>query len=139
MERRILRWTLLATVLLSVVWGASSFAKPSLIRRLSGIGAKSTPQVDLIQWQSDLKAAHREAAASGRPMLIVVGGPRCVHCRRLESETLADPLLSAAAWLRKNDKHSLNKRRHIARRPFPETQGRDHSGAKSTVSYVMPG
>jgi thioredoxin-related protein len=94
MERRIVRWTLLATVLISVVWGATSWAKPSLIRRLSAIRTKPTaPAVDPIQWQPDLKTAHRESAASGRPILIVVGGPRCVYCRKLESETLRDPSL----------------------------------------------
>jgi thioredoxin-related protein len=41
-----------------------------------------------------LKEAHRVSLESGRPLLLVFGGPNCTYCRRLEAETLADPLLA---------------------------------------------
>src|SRR4051794_30297142 len=93
MDRRILPWGVVATVLVSVVWGTSGWAKPSLIRRLSG--KTPAPAVDPIQWQPDLKSAHRVAAKSGRPILIVVGGPGCVYCKKLEGETLSDPSVAS--------------------------------------------
>lgn len=95
MDRRLLGWLVAGAVLLSIVWADSGFAKSRFsIRRLSGTRAK-TPAVDPIQWQHDLRSAHRVSQETGRPILIVVCGPGCAPCRQLTNETLAEPALAA--------------------------------------------
>jgi thioredoxin-related protein len=84
--------TILGTVLVSAVWAGSS-GKPSLIRRLTG-RAKPAAAATPIQWQPNLKEAHRVSLESGRPLLLLFGGPNCTYCRRLEAETLTDPALA---------------------------------------------
>ena len=44
-----------------------------------------------VRWTHDPDSALERAQETGRPMLLVFGGKRCVWCRRLERETLADP------------------------------------------------
>src|SRR5262245_48045663 len=95
MDRRILTWAVAATVMMSAAWEASGWEKPSFIRRLSGTKSKNAPAGEPIQWQPDLKTAHRVAARTGRPILIVVGGPGCVYCKKLEAETLGDASVSS--------------------------------------------
>lgn len=93
MDRRRLGWVVLGAVFLSIVWGASGFAKSRFgIRRLSGTRAKAP--ADPIQWQHDLRSAHRVSQETGRPILIVVCGPGCAPCRRLTTETLGDSSLA---------------------------------------------
>jgi len=41
-----------------------------------------------IQWQKDLRSAHRAAIKSGKPILIVFGAEWCGFCHKLERETL---------------------------------------------------
>lgn len=97
MERRIAIWGLAGAVLLSIVWGSPGAAKPKFgIKRLSGTrGKAAAPAAEPIQWQHDLRSAHRVAQSTGRPILIVVCGPGCAPCRRLMGETFADPALAA--------------------------------------------
>lgn len=95
MDRRRLSWLVLGAVFLSIVWGTSGFAKSRFsIRRLSGTRSKA-PAAAPIQWQHDLQTAHRLSQETGRPILIVVCGPGCAPCKRLTTETFADPALSA--------------------------------------------
>ncbi|HTI52456.1 MAG TPA: thioredoxin family protein [Planctomycetaceae bacterium] len=94
MERRTIHRVLLGAILFSVVWGASGWAKPRFIRRLS---ATKTPAAEPIRWQPDLKTAQRVAQETGRPMLIVMGGDRCTYCKKLEAETLGD--VSTATYI----------------------------------------
>ena len=44
-----------------------------------------------VQWRHDYTAARREAAATGRPLLIDVGTRYCFYCRRLDATTFRDP------------------------------------------------
>src|SRR5262249_21702359 len=92
MERRLVLGTVLGTVLVSVVWAGSS-GKPSLLKRLTG-RAKPAATVNPIEWQPNLKDAHRVSLETGRPLLILITGPGCAPCRKLKAETLSDPLLS---------------------------------------------
>jgi thioredoxin-related protein len=94
MDRRQLGWVIFGAVLLSIVWGAAGFARPSFgIRRLSGSRPKA-PAAEPIQWHRDLRSAHRASQETGRPILIVVCGPGCAPCRRLTTETLGDESLA---------------------------------------------
>ena len=47
-----------------------------------------------VQWQHDLKAAHKLAVATKRPLLLVFGAAWCTHCRQYEMETLGDAALT---------------------------------------------
>lgn len=95
MDGRRIGWLVTGAVLISIVWGTSGFAKSRFsIRRLSGTQSKPAA-TDPIEWQHDLKSAHRVSQSTGRPMLIVVCGPGCAPCRRLTSETLGDPAVAA--------------------------------------------
>lgn len=49
--------------------------------------AKSEP----VQWQADLQAAHRKAAAENKPLLLVFGAEWCGYCKKLEKETINTP------------------------------------------------
>jgi thiol:disulfide interchange protein len=47
-----------------------------------------------VAWQTDLKAAQKQAARTGRPMLIVFGADWCTHCGRFEQNTLGNPTMA---------------------------------------------
>jgi thioredoxin-related protein len=47
-----------------------------------------------IEWVHDLKRARRISVSTGRPMLIVVGGPWCEHCKKLETDVLGHPTVA---------------------------------------------
>ncbi len=47
-----------------------------------------------VAWRPDLRTAHRHAAATGKPVLIVFDAPWCRHCKKYEAETLADPRMA---------------------------------------------
>ncbi|MBL8851808.1 MAG: thioredoxin family protein [Planctomycetaceae bacterium] len=47
-----------------------------------------------VEWQSNLKAAHRLAVRDNKPLLIVFGAEWCHFCKKLEEETLAHPALA---------------------------------------------
>lgn len=47
-----------------------------------------------IAWQKDLKAAQRQAAATGKPMLLVFGADWCKFCKTYERETLGHPTMA---------------------------------------------
>ena len=46
-----------------------------------------------IAWQTDLKAAQKLAAASGKPLLIVFDAEWCATCKSYENSTLANPTM----------------------------------------------
>jgi thioredoxin-related protein len=97
MPRNLASWTVLGAVLVSTVWGTSLMARPKFMRRTSATQAKAgteTPAANPIQWQQDLRSAQRASRATGRPILIVFGGPRCMYCKKLEVETLGHPSLA---------------------------------------------
>lgn len=43
-----------------------------------------------LRWTYDLKTAHKEASASGKPILVVFGASWCTYCHKLERETLSE-------------------------------------------------
>jgi thioredoxin-related protein len=47
-----------------------------------------------IQWQTDLKAAHKLAVRHQKPMLVVFGADWCFYCKKLEGETLGNRLMA---------------------------------------------
>ena len=48
-----------------------------------------------IRWRSDFRAAHAEAARTGKPLLLLFGAEWCVYCHKQTDETLSDPALVA--------------------------------------------
>ncbi len=53
------------------------------------------PPAGGIQWQTDLKVAHRLSQQSQKPMLFVFGADWCTWCKKLEKSTLTDRELVA--------------------------------------------
>ena len=43
-----------------------------------------------LQWQTDLKEAHKLAVRQQKPMLVVFGADWCFYCKKLEGETLGN-------------------------------------------------
>ena len=48
------------------------------------------PEGSGIDWQTDLKAAHKLAVRQQKPMLVVFGADWCFYCKKLEGETLGN-------------------------------------------------
>lgn len=77
--------------------GGPFAGKPTSTNRKPATTAKAaqTPQnPQTIQWTYDLQQAYRLANESGKPMLIVVGGAWCPHCRKLEKEVLGNSTIA---------------------------------------------
>lgn len=53
------------------------------------------PTAQKIQWNHNLKAAHKLAIAQDKPLLIVFGASWCSYCHKLERETLGDKRITA--------------------------------------------
>jgi len=53
--------------------------------------AASTTPAEEIHWQSNLQAAHRQAVAENKPIMIVFGAEWCGFCKKLEKQTLNSP------------------------------------------------
>ncbi len=96
MERHNIRNGALVVLLTTAVCGSTAFAKLFPERKSTQIAhsAKSSPKVRSSDWLHDLQVARRVSAATGRPMLLVFGGPQCVYCRKLENEVLNDPKMA---------------------------------------------
>ena len=92
MDRRIVRLGMGVVLLTTVGICASALAKSGsfLNRSQSTQSAKSSSGAQSVKWVHDLHAARRAALATGRPMLIVVGGPKCYYCKKLDSEVFAN-------------------------------------------------
>jgi thioredoxin-like negative regulator of GroEL len=97
MDRRIIRWGIAGTLLGSLALGASAPAKSKLTATKSSRSSQASEAAqkpDSIRWLTDLRVAHHVSVATGRPMLIVFGGPWCHLCKKLEKEVLAQPTLA---------------------------------------------
>ena len=101
MDRRIIHWGLSGLLLTSVAVGATGGAtvtsKPVATSRKAVQSSQSTPlsqSTPSIKWIYDLKTAQAQSLASGKPMLIVCGGPWCVYCKKLEKEVLGHPVIA---------------------------------------------
>lgn len=49
-----------------------------------------------LKWHTNLKAAHKLAIETDKPLLIVFGASWCHYCHKLERETLSDKRMVAA-------------------------------------------
>jgi thioredoxin-related protein len=87
MKRSTLRFGLVGLLCVALV---ASIAVFTLTARMTA-AAQSQQRV---QWQPSLRAAHRSAVSTNRPILIVFGASWCYYCKKLEAETLNDPTVS---------------------------------------------
>jgi thioredoxin-related protein len=97
MDRRIIHWGISGILLTSVAMGATAAKKPAATSRKAEQSPQSTQisqHAPSIQWVYDLKSAHAQSLATGKPMLIVCGGPWCVYCKKLEKEVLGHPTIA---------------------------------------------
>lgn len=53
-----------------------------------------------VQWQKDLKTAHKLAVAKGKPILLVFGAEWCTYCHKLEQNVIDQP--ETAAYINAN-------------------------------------
>jgi thioredoxin-related protein len=77
--------------------GATAATKPAASSRKPQQNPQSTQiseNAPSIQWVYDLQTAHSQSLATGKPMLIVCGGPWCVYCKKLEKEVLGHPTIA---------------------------------------------
>jgi thioredoxin-related protein len=59
--------------------------------------ASTATAADLpLLWKSDYHAGRREAAEQGKAVCLVIGGERCVYCKKMDAVTFADPVITAA-------------------------------------------
>jgi len=96
MDRRIVRIGMGVVLLTTVAIGASALAKSSSSKSKTQTAqdAKASQSAQKVHWLQDLHAAQRASIASGRPMLIVVGGPKCYYCKKLDAEVFANPTVA---------------------------------------------
>lgn len=97
MDRRIIRWGMSGLLLTSVAMGATTASKPAASGRKTVQSPQSTQlsqEAPSVQWVYDLKSAHKQSLATGKPMLIVCGGPWCIYCKKLEKEVLSHPTIA---------------------------------------------
>ena len=68
--------------------------------QLARVGAAAPPLPAIatpkLRWNTNLKAAHRQAIEQDKPLLIVFGASWCSYCHKLERETLGDKRMIAA-------------------------------------------
>lgn len=61
-----------------------------------GVAGRAEPTANSkVQWQPDLKTAHRIANERNQPILIVFGAEWCTYCHKLERDVLNTPATSA--------------------------------------------
>ena len=51
---------------------------------------------DAAPWRTDYNSARREAQEKGLPLVVVVGSPECIYCRKMDATTYRDAGLIAA-------------------------------------------
>jgi thioredoxin-related protein len=93
MDRRIIHWGLTGLLLTSVAVGATVSTKATVTKTAPKKGAQPAQVTQSIQWIYDLKQAHRLSGVTGRPILIVFGGPWCQYCKKLDKEVLSHPTI----------------------------------------------
>jgi thioredoxin-related protein len=54
------------------------------------LGSAGAAAAQEVRWRQDYAAARKEAAASGRPLLLDFGNEGCVWCRKLDATTFRD-------------------------------------------------
>ncbi|WP_437228327.1 thioredoxin family protein [Planctomicrobium sp. SH661] len=69
------------------------------LKSVAGIAAPPAQTVTAstqqgVQWHSDLKSAHKQAVAEGKPIMIVFGAEWCGYCKKLEKQTINTPEMS---------------------------------------------
>jgi thioredoxin-related protein len=96
MDRGIARSGMSVILLTTVAVGATAWAKSATTRNPSQMpqAAKASQAAPSVQWLQDLQAARRASRATGRPMLIVFGGPHCVYCKKLDAEVFSHPTIA---------------------------------------------
>ena len=97
MDRRIIRWGMLVVlVTTTATWGTTTWARSIFSRKPAQTSQAPKPAQEVvpIHWLHDLKGAHREAVATGKPMLVVFSGPKCFYCRKLENEVFTQPTVA---------------------------------------------
>ncbi|MBI3863046.1 MAG: thioredoxin family protein [Planctomycetia bacterium] len=93
MDRRIIRFSVAGLLLCSAAMGATVATKPAVSNRPAKKEAQAAQAPQSIQWLYDLKQAHRLSRVTGRPILIVFGGPWCQFCKKLDREVLSHPTI----------------------------------------------
>ncbi len=97
MDRRIIRWGMLVVLVTTTAsWGTTTWARSIFSRKPAQTSQTPKPATEVvpIQWLHDLKGAHRESVATGKPMLVVFSGPKCYYCRKLENEVFTQPTVA---------------------------------------------
>lgn len=61
------------------------------LQAISLVRADDSP----IRWHSDYNTARKEAEEKGCPLVVEIGSPTCVHCRRQDATTFRDPAVIA--------------------------------------------
>lgn len=60
----------------------------------SAVAWGTGPEKSPVAWQPNLQAAHKVSVQQNKPMIIVFGADWCTYCKKLESQTLANPQLA---------------------------------------------
>jgi len=66
-------------------------ATPPVVCLLAALVLPAGARGDEVRWRTDYAKALKEAASTGRPMLLNVGGENCFWCRQLDARTFKDP------------------------------------------------
>ncbi len=93
MDRRIIHWGLSGLLLTSVAMGAGVATKPAVATRTPAKPTQAAKAPQSIQWIYDLKQANKRSKATGKPILIVFGGPWCQFCKKLDRDVLSHPTI----------------------------------------------
>src|SRR5580765_4620962 len=97
MDRRTALCGISGFLVSSLAVGAGVSAKPRLApynpqeaAQIAEFGEVAPP----ITWMHDLKKARKISLSTGKPMLIVFGGPWCQYCKKLDKEVLGHPTVA---------------------------------------------
>lgn len=62
-----------------------------LLLTVVSVAVAVEPHAPNVQWQKDLKSAHKLAVAQNKPILLVFGAEWCTYCHKLERNVLNQP------------------------------------------------
>jgi tetratricopeptide (TPR) repeat protein len=74
----------------------TTFAARALVGLATLLAAADAAPAQSVRWRTDYNAARKEAAETGRPILIDLVTENCMWCKRLEASTFRDPTILAA-------------------------------------------